>query len=155
MKRISYIKFEPDSLIKPIWLDELFKFSFIILAITFLSSLSILFVANNSKLLLSTIIIICSISLIMLCIISIHDIILNSTKLYPDGIIEIKKQKIEISDIKTIEILQKKALIGYLSKLALTTANDKKYVFSISEPHEFTKELLALNNKIIIINSEN
>lgn len=114
MKRISYIKFESDSLIKPLWLDELFKFSFTLLGITFLSSISVLFVANNTKLLMSTFIIICFISFIILSIISIHDIIINSTKIYPDGIIEIKKQKIKISKIKSIEVSQKKAFIGFL-----------------------------------------
>lgn len=155
MKRISYIKFESDSLIKPLWLDELFKFSFTLLGITFLSSISVLFVANNTKLLMSTFIIICFISFIILSIISIHDIIINSTKIYPDGIIEIKKQKIKISKIKSIEVSQKKAFIGFLSKLILTTIDDKRYVISISEPHEFTKELLAFNNKITVAKSDN
>lgn len=150
MKKISYSKYEPDTWVKPVWLNS---------CLTLLLALSIILV---SYLLIAYLTpdhyrsfvfwVLLAVSLPFLYILvygMITDSILQ-TRVLPNGILLLPRSKIDISAIKKIVVRKKSTLLSSLLFCEIHTDDHYCYEVSISDMEQFTEELKTYNSKIEI-----
>lgn len=153
MKSVKYTKFEPDSLIQPLWLSQLFMLLFEVLVMILLLVPIYCFLSYfNSSFALIFIFAITSILLFIFT----TDMLLNvikQTKIVDEMYLILPRKRLYVQDVSKMKIYKMRHLTGELNYVDIFLKNNKCYSVSICNVEKFSEILHNLNEGIEIVDT--
>lgn len=152
MKSVNYSQFPPDSIISPLWLNELLRGLIILLSLVFVSLMLLLIFLRKAVLFVVILEIVFALVLSVYVFYFIYSNCVKQTKVYINGRICLPRKNINVSDINKIEIYRKAYIVGTIVFVDIFT-DSGVYSVSIKEVDVFVSMLRKLNNKFIIVDN--
>lgn len=153
MKSVKYIKFEPDSLIKPLWLSQVFMLLFEILTMVLLLIPIYYFLSHFDMVFAHFFILVVALILIIVLTTDVLLNIIKQTKIVDEMYLSLPRKQLEISDITKLKIYKMRHLTGEISCVDIFLKNSKCYSVSIFDIDKFVEILLNLNSQIEVVDT--
>lgn len=155
MKRVAYNRYEPDAWVKPLSLQLVFNILIALLSMTFILLIAFYLIVNVLDNNLVTKIFSIGIVPFMtpFLYVFIYSIItdyIRQTRVYDNGMLQLPRAKLAISDVVKISVEEQETILSPIKVCYVFTRDEKCYRVSIAEPHDFVRDLKQYNKDIIV-----
>ena len=155
MKHISYNKYGPDSWVKPLSLQIFFSVVLSILFVVLIFFIGLYLnhysVTNDlTAAIFPFVFVAVALPLFYIIFYSIITDYIRQTRVYDNGMLQLPRAKLAISDIVKISVEEQETILSPIKVCYVFTRDEKCYRVSIAEPLDFVRDLKQYNKDIII-----